>query len=76
MLIYKWINKTKQRFYQIVVQENNINEIEINYFWGSCNTNRGGKKSLFICSEFEAKKEIDKILKRRKRRGYELIYPT
>ena len=45
----------------------------LNYHWGSINTNRGGKKSLLLCSEEEAKKTIEKMMKRRKSRGYELI---
>lgn len=74
MLIYKWLNKAKERFYQINVLKDGCNII-LDYHWGSCNSNRGGKKSILLCSEEEAKKTIEGMMKRRKRRGYELIAP-
>jgi predicted DNA-binding WGR domain protein len=72
MLIYQWLNRAKSRFYKIVVQKDGTN-IVLDYHWGSCNTNRGGKKSILLCSEEEAQSAIDKMMKRRKSRGYELI---
>lgn len=72
MLTYQWINRAKDRFYQITVITNAQN-ITLDYQWGSCNSNRGGKKSLLLCSEIEAKKTIEQLMKRRKSRGYELI---
>jgi predicted DNA-binding WGR domain protein len=74
MLIYQWLNKAKERFYQIIVQEDS-DKIRLDYTWGSCNTNRGGKKNLFLCSKEEAQKTIEKMMKRRKSRGYELVSP-
>lgn len=74
MLIYQWLNKAKDRFYNITVKSIGSN-IVLNYHWGSCNSNRGGKKNIFLCSEEEAQKTIDKMMKRRKSRGYELIAP-
>jgi predicted DNA-binding WGR domain protein len=72
MLTYQWLNRAKDRFYKIAVMEDD-NRIRIDYSWGSCNSNRGGKKNIFLCSEEEAKKTINKMMKRRKSRGYELI---
>ena len=72
--MYKWLNKAKDRFYQINVLDNGSNII-LDYHWGSCNTNRGGKKSILLCSEEEAQKTINQMMKRRKSRGYELIAP-
>jgi len=74
MLMYQWLNSAKERFYKITVQKDG-SQIVLNYHWGSINTNRGGKKSLFLCSEEEAKKTIEQMMKRRKSRGYELIAP-
>lgn len=74
MLIYQWLNRAKDRFYKITVQ-NNVTTIRLDYHWGSCTSNRGGKKSIFVCSEDEAKKAIEQMMKRRKSRGYELIAP-
>ena len=74
MLIYEWFNRAKDRFYKITVQKDE-NNIVLDYHWGSCNTNRGGKKSISLCSEEEAQKTIDQMMKRRKSRGYELIAP-
>lgn len=75
MLTYLWLNKAKQRFYEIVVQRNASHSIILNYHWGSCLTNRGGKKEMYVLSKEEAQKTIDKLMKRRKSRGYELITP-
>lgn len=75
MLTYQWLNRAKDRFYQITVKQNGINNIMLDYHWGSCNSNRGGKKSISLCSEEEAKKTIEGMMKRRKSRGYELVAP-
>lgn len=75
MLTYQWINNTKNRFYQITIKQNEITNIVFNYHWGSCRTNRGGKKSISLCSEEEAQKTIELLMKRRKSRGYELVAP-
>ncbi len=72
MLIYQWLNRTKERFYKITVNNDGINVV-LNYHWGSINSNRGGKKEIQLCSEEEAKSTIEKMMKRRKSRGYELI---
>lgn len=47
----------------------------LDYHWGSCVSNRAGKKNILLCSEEEAKKTIEQMIKRRKSRGYELITP-
>jgi predicted DNA-binding WGR domain protein len=75
MLTYQWINRAKDRFYQITVKQNGFTNIVLDYHWGSCNSNRGGQKSISLCSEEEAKKTIEGMMKRRKSRGYELIAP-
>ena len=72
MLTYQWLNRAKDRFYQITVKQNG-NDIILNYDWGSNNSNRGGKKSILLFSQEEVTKIIDKMMKRRKSRGYELI---
>jgi predicted DNA-binding WGR domain protein len=72
--MYKWLNRAKDRFYKITVKRDGT-AIILDYNWGSCNTNRGGKKSLLLCSEEEAQKTINQMMKRRKSRGYELITP-
>ena len=74
MLMYKWLNRTKEQFYEISVNDDGSG-IVLDYHWGSCNTNRGGKKSISVCSKEEAQKTIDQMMKRRKSRGYELVAP-
>ncbi len=74
MLTYQWLNKSKQRFYKIDVTKDGTNVV-FNYHWGSCITNRGGKKSILLYSQEEAQKTIEKLIKRRKNRGYDLITP-
>lgn len=75
MLTYQWLNKAKNRFYQITVKQSGIYNINLSYRWGSCNSNRGGTKSISLHSEQEARKAIESMMKRRKSRGYELITP-
>lgn len=70
---YKWLNLEKARFYKITINKYGNNNIVLDYRWGSCITNRGGKKSLCVPSEKEAQSYIDKMIKRRKSRGYQLI---
>lgn len=72
---YKWLNHAKSRYYTITVDKDGTNNIVLNYRWGGCNSNRGGKKNLSVQTKEEAQSYIDKMIKRRKSRGYELITP-
>lgn len=74
MLIYQWLNRAKDRFYKIAVKQDGT-RIVLDYNWGSCNSNRGGNKSISLCSKEEAQKTIEQMMKRRKSRGYELVAP-
>ena len=71
--IYKWLNREKARYYTITVQKDLFGEIIINYCWGGCNSNRGGNKSALVQTQEKAQELINKMIKRRKSRGYELI---
>jgi len=71
--IYKWLNREKSRYYTITVQKNGITNIVLNFSWGGCNSNRGGKKNIFVKTEEEVQCFINQMMKRRKSRGYELI---
>lgn len=73
--IYEWLNHEKLRYYKIAVQAVN-DGIIISHDWGSCITNRGGKKNIFVKTEKDAQMSIGKIMKRRKSRGYKLIAPS
>lgn len=75
MLIYQWLNRAKERFYRIEVKKYGNNGLVLDYHWGSCISNRGGKKNILLFSEEEAKKTIEQVMKRRKSRGYELVAP-
>lgn len=72
---YQWLNKEKSRYYTITIELDGTNTIILNHSWGGCNSNRGGKKNLFVQTREEAQKIIMKMIKRRKSRGYELITP-
>lgn len=72
--IYQWLNREKSRYYTIAVKEE-TNGIVLNHMWGSCVSNRGGTKNLSVQTEEEAQNIMDKMIKRRKSRGYELIAP-
>ncbi len=72
---YNWLNHAKSRFYTITVEKDGTNNIVLNYRWGGCNSNRGGKKNISVQTQDEAQDYINKMIKRRKSRGYELITP-
>lgn len=72
---YEWLNRDKSRFYKITIETNGACNIVLNYCWGGCNSNRGGKKNILVQAEEEAHRLIMKMMKRRKSRGYELIAP-
>jgi predicted DNA-binding WGR domain protein len=71
--VYEWLNREKARYYKITVEKDGTNDIVLNHRWGGCNSNRGGRKNILVQTEEEVKKFIDKMIKRRKSRGYELI---
>jgi predicted DNA-binding WGR domain protein len=72
--VIKWLNKEKHRYYTIIIQNHDsYEEIALKHSWGSCVSNRGGNKNLFVKTEQEAQKYISKMMKRRSYRGYELI---
>ena len=71
---YKWLNKEKSRYYTIAIQKTPADEIVLNYTWGGCNSNRGGKKNILVRTEEEVGRYIN-LMKRRRSRGYELITP-
>ena len=73
--IYKWLNREKSRYYTIIVKKDEPNEIILSHSWGGCNSNRGGKKNLFVQTEEEVQKLINKMMRRRKNRGYDLTHP-
>lgn len=75
MNIYKWLNREKSRYYTIEVRKDGTNHISLNYHWGGCNSNRGGAKSIYVQTQEEVNNCINKMIKRRKSRGYELITP-
>ncbi len=73
---FEWLNKAKSRYYTIDVQKDGTNNIVLAYRWGSCITNRGGKKDVLVQTQEEVQRFINLMIKRRKSRGYELITPV
>ncbi len=71
--VYKWLNKEKARYYTIVIQTLKKNQISLNYFWGGCNSNRGGNKNVILDNKEELDNIINALMKRRKNRGYDLV---
>lgn len=72
--VYEWLNKEKSRYYRISIIQHH-NDIILSHSWGGCNSNRGGKKNLFVKTEEEMTITLNKMIKRRRSRGYELIAP-
>ena len=71
---YEWLNREKSRYYTIAVKEE-TNGIVLSHDWGSCISNRGGTKDLYVQTKEEAQNFMNKMIKRRKSRGYDLIAP-
>jgi predicted DNA-binding WGR domain protein len=65
---YYWINQSNFRYYKLI-----INESVIICKWGGSNSKRGGQKKICVSSQDEANKYIDRLLKRRSKRGYSLV---
>ncbi len=70
---YEWLNIEKSRYYKIVVEKKGQSSFVLNYLWGGCNSNRGGKKNILVQTKEEAQVFIIDMMKRRKSRGYQLI---
>ena len=72
---YEWLNREKNRYYKITVD--NFGEMGniIYYAWGGNNSNRGGRKHVFVPTRDGVQKIISMLMKRRKSRGYELVAP-
>lgn len=70
---YEWLNKEKSRYYTITVEKDGTHNIVLNHRWGGCNSNRGGRKNIYVQSTEEMRQLLIKMMKRRKSRGYELI---
>ncbi len=71
---YEWLHHEKARYYKIAIQLAE-NGIILNHDWGSCKSNRGGNKNLLVQTEEDVHLFINKMMKRRKSRGYELVAP-
>ena len=73
MLTYEWLNREKARFYKITIIKDHPTNIKLNYQWGGCNSNRGGRKSIIVGSDEEVQTCISKMKSRRRQRGYEML---
>lgn len=73
---YEWFNREKSRYYKIAIKKIAHDEIVLSHDWGSCISNRGGKKDLHVSNDDELNILINSMMKRRKSRGYELISPS
>ncbi len=73
MSSYQWINHENSRYFTITIEKDGNNNIVLSHKWGGCYSNRGGEKNIFVKTYNEVHKIIDNMMKRRKRRGYELI---
>lgn len=73
---YQWLNREKKRYYKITVDSFGEMGNIIYYAWGGSDSNRGGKKHVFVPTEDGVARIISSLMKRRKSRGYELIAPN
>lgn len=73
--MYKWLNAEKARYYIITVEKEKTSQLVLSYKWGSCFSNRGGNKKIIAENAEKAQNFIEKMMKRRKSRGYQLISP-
>lgn len=70
---YYWLNIKKSRYYKIIIQKDMLNDWILTCVWGGINSRLGNYSHLKIDNENEAKIHIDKMMKHRRKRGYELI---
>src|SRR3954471_21184029 len=73
---YSWQNKSKFRYYKLIVQPDMLNEFVVICNWGSVVTRRGNCKKHAFQSQDEVVAFVSNMMKRRTRRGYELIPPA
>lgn len=73
---YTWQNTAKRRYYKIFIQPDMLNEFVIICNWGSQITRRGNCRKHAFQSQNEAVEFVEQMLKRRARRGYELLSPS
>jgi hypothetical protein len=65
--------ETKTRYYTIKYQEDLLGDIVIIYDFGSKNTHRAKRHTIFVDSIEKTKCTIEKIVKKRISRGYDII---
>jgi len=71
---YVWQNMQKKRFYNVTIGRDTSDNVVIDANWGGYFNKRGGNKIIFIKNNEDISKYINKMMKRRKSRGYELIF--
>jgi hypothetical protein len=70
---YYWFNKANFRYYKIFIQRDMFGDIILTLMWGSTYARRGNFKHVAVCSQAEIDSLIASVMKRRLKRGYELI---
>jgi len=73
MSTFNWLNTENARYYTVKIIDGT--SIIINYSWGGLGTNRTSTKNILVRNKEELNSTLNKLLKRRKSRGYELLMP-
>jgi len=71
-LSYRWVHKAKHRYYRIIVSKDLLGDWVVTRVWGGVNQKSGRAIHLPCSSYDDAKRFIDKMMKIRRQRGYEL----
>lgn len=72
MIYYRFENKNKKRYYKIILSRDLFNEWVITKVWGSLNNASGRIVHIHAPSYETSLSMIEKLIKLRKKRGYEL----
>jgi predicted DNA-binding WGR domain protein len=72
-LFLQWVNHQKQRYYQVYLGKDMLQDYVLTKSWGSITEGRGRVIHIAYSSYAEAVTEFKKVIRVRKRRGYVLV---
>jgi len=72
-LFLRWVHHQKQRFYQVYLGKDMLQDYVLTKSWGSIGESRGRVILIAYSSYAEAVTEVNKVIQVRRRRGYLLV---
>jgi predicted DNA-binding WGR domain protein len=68
--VMRWVHPQKRRYYEAFVLEDLLGDWEVVTSWGALDSKRGGGKVKIVDSREAAEAAIEKVGRRRQKRGY------